>query len=536
MAGATGEWSEENLPKSEVPEIPSMGGLFGAVWEQITGFFVAMFQSVWSGFLDMVPRAFMGSLGALEGYLSAGEDVAWEGIYALLEQLSFMDKSTISQLLKFKGLPFPYNSAFNLIILGSVLKDYVSTVSHATGAPARHELMKLTSPELPMPSEVLRAAFVAPEKTGEVREVFRKSGLSDEVIDLIFLSAYQLYDVETIKTLWLRKIIDDDYMFMRMRELGFTDTRIKEIVQTWEIIPGPQDLFWMVGKEAFEPDAIKLMGLGDEFPEEQSPWLEKQGISRFWQEKYWYAHWDQPSIQMGYDMYHRNVIGLKELDMLFKTIEIPPYWREKLIQIAFLPFTRVDVRRMHKEGVLNDAELLQAYKDLGYNDEKAAKLAEFTKRYNAKVGKDLTMSQVIEGYKDKIIQRSEAMTYLQDMEYSEDESDYLLKLEDYKEQKALLDAQIDNVKKRYVNNFIEAHEARAALDVLNLPAAKTNSLIETWTISRFEALKLPSKTDLDKFYLNGIIDEDTYVTEMFRLGYNVTYISWYAALLQSKKG
>ncbi|GAI84798.1 unnamed protein product, partial [marine sediment metagenome] len=76
------------------------------------------------------------------------------------------------------------------------------------------------------------------------------------------------------------------------QELGYTDTRIKEIIQAWSIIPGPADILHMVAKEAFEPDAVKLMGLEDEFPTEQVSWLAKQGLSEFWAMKYWASHWE----------------------------------------------------------------------------------------------------------------------------------------------------------------------------------------------------------------------------------------------------
>lgn len=522
MSGESGEW-ELKPPKGS--------GIFGAVFDQIAGFFVAGFQSVWSGFLELVPRAVTAGLETVRTYFDQGEDVVWDGIISVLADMSVLDKATIANLTKLKGLPFPINSVVNTVVITLLLGEYLKTIAHATGAPARWNLNKMMSPELPFHNDVIQAAFVAPEKTGEVREIMRKSGLSNEIIDLLFISAYRLYDENMIRTLWLRKEIDNDTMFMRMRELGYTDTRIKEIVRTWEIIPSPQDLLYMVGKEAFEPDSIQLMGLGDEFPEEQSEWLEKQGLSRYWQEKYWFAHWDQPSIQMGFEMFHRGEIGLEELDMLFRTVEIPPFWRQKLINIAFNPYTRVDVRRMHDLGVINDAELIQAYKDLGYNDEKAAKMADFTKRYNAKSKKDLSLSQITNGYRKLILSRKEAVELLQDLDYDEDNANYLLDIEDYKDLEEYEDAIIANIQLRFEGNLMDAATARVKLNELNLPAIRIEALIEKWTVNRYEDMKLPSKTDLDKFLKKKVITEDQYREQMYLLGYNSTYIEWYLQIV-----
>jgi len=511
--------------------VPEIGGLFGGILEQVLGFFVACFRSVWSGFLDLAPRVFMSWWGLVMDLYNKSEDQIWQATFKILQDQGIVDHATIEQLLTFKGLPFPTNSIFNGYVLMSVLHEYLGVVSHTVGTPTRQELMKKFAPELPNYRDILQAAFVAPEKTGEIRDIIRRDGFSDESIDLMFLSAYRLYDMDMVRTLWLRGVLNDDEMFMRMRELGFTDTRTKEIVESWNLIPGPNDILHMVAKEAFEPDAIKLMGLGDEFPEEQVGWLEKQGLSREWALKYWYAHWEQPSIQMGFEMLHRGIITRQELDMLFRTIEIPPYWREKLIAITYTPFTRVDVRRMHDMQVLTDAELIQAYKDIGYDEAKALKMAEFTKRYNAQSKKDLTMSQIITGYKERIVSREDTITLLGDLEYTKEDAEYLLDLEDYKEYKELEDAVIDNIRVRYEGNLMDVQTARARLNELNLPAVRTEALIEKWTVNLFEDMKLPSKTDLDKFLKGKIITRDEYIDQMFLLGYNEKYINWYLTSL-----
>jgi len=322
---------------------------------------------------------------------------------------------------------------------------------------------------------------------------------------------------------------------MRMRELGYTDTRTKEIIQGWPIIPGPSDLFHLVAREAFEPDAIKLMGLGDEFPHAQVEWLQKQGISEEWAKKYWYAHWDQPSIQAGYEMLHRDVIGLEALNMLFKTVEIPPFWRDKLIKIAYQPYTRVDVRRMHDMGVLDDDELIRSYMDLGYDEEHALKMAQFTVRYNRQGDKELSMSQVLKGYRENLIEKDDAKDLLMQLEYTEAQTDYFIILEDYKEEKEYQDDLIANIKDRYQNNLIDDFDAQSRLNQLNLPAKQVTVLMDKWQIQRFEDRKLPSKTDLDKFLRFKVINKDTYRMEMHRLGYGSGYITWYENLIDLKK-
>ncbi|GAG78096.1 unnamed protein product, partial [marine sediment metagenome] len=87
-----------------------------------------------------------------------------------------------------------------------------------------------------------------------------------------------------------------------------------------------------------------------------------------------------PSPQQGFDMLHRGVISDDELNMLLRALDVMPFWRDKLTQIAFRPLTRVDVRRMYKQGVLTETEVYESYLIAGYNEQNAERMAEFTVR------------------------------------------------------------------------------------------------------------------------------------------------------------
>jgi hypothetical protein len=46
--------------------------------------------------------------------------------------------------------------------------------------------------------------------------------------------------------------------------------------------------------------------------------------------------------------------------------------------MAYVPLTRVDIRRMYALGIINEKEVNKAYQDIGYNTENAARLTAFT--------------------------------------------------------------------------------------------------------------------------------------------------------------
>ncbi|GAH56215.1 unnamed protein product, partial [marine sediment metagenome] len=236
-----------------------------------------------------------------------------------------------------------------------------------------------------------------------------------------------------------------------------------------------------------------------------------------------------PSIGQGFEMLHRNVIDAKELNDLFRTVEIPPFWRDKLTKIAFNPFTRVDVRRMHKAGVLTNEELISAYMDAGYDEEKATRMMEFTILWNAGGDTDLTKTQIIAGFKNYILTKDEAIDLLSLVNITADTAEFLILLEEYKRDVRLQTEQIKSTKRRYMLSLVTLEGSRDKLNALDLPSKRIEVLLEAWEIEKYDKQKIPSKAELAKLMKSQIIDEDTYRIEMHKLNYIDKYIGWYLA-------
>jgi hypothetical protein len=458
----------------------------------------------------------------------------WMTILTPYVSAGFLTAEQANSIYKLKDTMKPLNMFLWIAMAVKLFSSVLEVNTDSAQAMMSYTLNKKLRPGMPSYRDIINSAFIAPEKTGEVREIMKKSGIRDEDIDLLFISMYRLYDENMIRTLFFRGVLTESQMVNRLQELGYTETRIKELVQAWDIIPGPQDLLTMVAHEAFEPDSIQLMGLDDEFPTEQVEWLKKQGLSEFWARKYWISHWEQPSIQMGYEMLHRGQIGLPELDLLYRTVEIPKFWRDKLTAIAYTPLTRVDVRRMHKIGVLDEQGVFNSYKAIGFNDEHAGLMTKFTVEYNQGDDKELTKGEVLKSYKKRAIDHDTAKSLLMQVHYDEDTAEYYLEFADYEVTLDMQDQQVDNIKNRYINRLITRSEAQQQLDALDLPSPQVKLYLEQWDITLFKNTKLPSKDDLKKFIQARIINADQFRQEMDKLGYSYQYADWYLQLALAK--
>lgn len=94
--------------------------------------------------------------------------------------------------------------------------------------------------------------------------------------------------------------------------------------------------------------------------------MKEWGFSEFHADSYWGAHWGLPSQGQLNEMLHRGVIDRETWDRFTRFNDVEPTTIPWLASIIYSPFTRVDVRRMSRFGILSDDELLQAYADLGF--------------------------------------------------------------------------------------------------------------------------------------------------------------------------
>lgn len=238
-------------------------------------------------------------------------------------------------------------------------------------------------------------------------------------------------------------------------------------------IPGPSDIVRFALREVYDPtrreeELRETPGLGY-----YQDMLEN-GYGQTQSDNYWASHWVLPSVGQLNDMLHRRVIDEKVWDRFVKYNDFDPTVRPWLKAISYEPYTRVDVRRMWELGLVTDQELIDTYKDLGYDDTHAQRLALWTKIYvivpdlraryqkgwisseevrnallqegmpadrvenymqqivkadseaRTETERNLTKAEIVKGYKNNTIDYPTALSMLKDMGYDEDEASYIL--------------------------------------------------------------------------------------------------------------
>ncbi|GAH77571.1 unnamed protein product, partial [marine sediment metagenome] len=172
-------------------------------------------------------------------------------------------------------------------------------------------------------------------------------------------------------------------------------------------------------------------------------------------------------------MLHRGLLTEEQVWDWFRVVEIPPYWRQLLIDTAYTWPTRVDVRRWWDMRTIDEPELRRLYSGMGYRGVNLDNYVLWTKVYTAfpdllarvknewisredaeaelvklgmppdrvkemmetkfkkgetvtiDEGKALTKTEIYKGVKKELITWGEGIELLQDLGYDYDEADYI---------------------------------------------------------------------------------------------------------------
>lgn len=425
------------------------------------------------------------------------------------------------------------------IMLGSTVGASLQMTFAGPLEKLRQSSMRKAIPSLLFPSEWDILANRMQEESPMMIDQLERQGYGQETLEMRRILRQTLLSVQDNLALWHREEIDSEELESRLAQLGYVGREIEGVKELAFPVPPVNDLIRFAVREVFTPEIAQEFGIFEDFPEDFSTQASKHGLSEFWQRAYWGSHWVLPSAQMGFEMLHRNVIDESQMDLLLRASDVMPFWRDKISAIAFRPFSRVDVRRMHRLGILDREGVKRAYLDLGYNDEKSEQLTDFTLALNDPTPdtedevKKLTRAQLQRFYAEKLLDREEALQSIIDIGYAADTAELFLTLEDLNEQGHLLDLGINTIKTKFRHGVIDFNDAVVAFDGMEIPPERRTLILAQIDLEREEDLKLPTRAELDRFLKADLVSEEVYIKRLMDLGYSSADANLFFALVSS---
>lgn len=372
-----------------------------------------------------------------------------------------------------------------------------------------------------------------------VKSELKHLGWSEEKIEMFKKLVWMRLDPIFVQQIWLRDKGKYEHLWKDLHDIGWDDERIDVYKELAHIVPPVADMVRFADFGSFDPHIIELWRKFYDAPEWIKAPMAKAGITGEWADKYWFSHWTQPGrYELGL-MRRRDYIDDETVKNAYLTQGYSSFWQELLLKLVWEPYTRVDVRRMYKVGVLDEAGVKRAYMDLGYDDEKAAKLTEFTLKYYGRDEDDvedeqekireLTRADICDGYRRGVFTAAEAGELLAKLAYTPESIQFYIDRENLKKDQALKDAYATNYRQLFVIGLKDADSVKSELVELGLLPGEVDEYLKVWYVEKLRRQAKPSRTDLARFLKKEIITEATWRQSMADLGYGDKYIEWYLA-------
>lgn len=336
---------------------------------------------------------------------------------------------------------------------------------------------------------------------------------------------------------WRRKMMGDERIDTELRNLGFTNSDFREWMRKLtEFVPPIQDLVRFMVRDVEDvstPDGhqgiVERFGLDSEFENkwkgQSKEWGTWQGISDEQAKRYWRAHWQIPSPTQLFEMYHvsRSLAGddpartsLEDVTTALQQQDILPYWIPKLLATTYSRMSRVDVRRAYNTGVIDRDQVLKLYTRLGYRDEDATALTNWTHREKLKA---VRTHPTVKLFSAGLASRMTASNALIDLGLTPDEANQVLDYTLLVLRAKSMGKCVNSLRKRYLIGDLTENEWRGRLAGYGFQPDWIDLQIESASCERESRGKMAPTATLCGWYDEGLIDSGDYTERLVRLGW-----------------
>lgn len=409
-------------------------------------------------------------------------------------------------------------------------------------------------------------------------EELLRSGLRLNDTRLAVLQPHLVPTIPTCLDARNRGFINDVTLTQYLKANGATRANEREV---WEKLrfnwPTPTDLIPFAVKDIWAQQVVDRFQYDAEFPDVFQTFMERQGMgwkpsdldvpvpANFditWPRAYWRAHWQMMSPTMAGHAVNFLRPDLadptksrrpdippfteQDFDLVLKIADYPPIIRQWLRGLSYLPLTRVDIKRMRKLGVIEPPEAVQLYRDLGYDQTNAERMAQSTEEdiEQSKTSRERARLETIVRNlflncmmtKDEFARSIFALrrptaakraAYLAQGEAAQTAQananpDVMLLVNTLEAQRNLNDVKktVSAIRKAAHSGLISMGEAKNLLSQAGLNGECIGGIIDNWTRSAKMVVKLPSVANILKYFIRGAMTADEASYRLQQLGYS----------------
>jgi len=177
------------------------------------------------------------------------------------------------------------------------------------------------------------------------------------------------------------------------------------------------------------------------------------------------------------------------------------------------------VTAMVREGALTDAEALVLFRNAGLSEEMAASYLRAAHLTKTAAAKDLARTTVEALYRDRLVERAQAVDFLDAIGYSAEEAGFILAIQDVALQQATISSVISRVRALYTGYKITRDTAASSLDTLGVTGDRQADVIALWDLQRVDQMRALTEAQVVGAFFYNIITQDEAQAHLQQIGY-----------------
>lgn len=160
------------------------------------------------------------------------------------------------------------------------------------------------------------------------------SGTNEERFGVVRGLAGQPPGAQQVLELWNRGELTESEVDEALKQSRLRPEWIGPVKALRRVLVPVSDLVRFAVREVFDPEQRAALDLDAEFPEAFAVHAHDLGLSREDAGAFWAAHWQLPSAEQGFELFHRGELSEAQLEGLLKALDYAPTWRGKLRVLA----------------------------------------------------------------------------------------------------------------------------------------------------------------------------------------------------------
>lgn len=133
--------------------------------------------------------------------------------------------------------------------------------------------------------------------------------------------------------------------------------------------------------------------------------------------------------------------------------------------------------------------------------------------------KDLGQATVTTLYRDRLISRAQAQSFLEALSYDAKAAGLILEIEDLRVVQQFMASAVGRIHTLYVGHKISGAQATATLGQLGVDAANVGDLVALWGYERDANVRSLTPAEIGKGFHDGVLDQATAQAYLVQLGY-----------------